>query len=69
MTYHYKARVIHRRYKTRKDFYHTSKGFFMSYYPKKYWRKQANLSLRRYEGDVGDNSWYKKFHEVMWIVV
>lgn len=54
---------------TRKDYYHTSSGHFMSYYPKKKYRKTANIKLRRWKGDIGQNSWYKRFAEVMWAVV
>lgn len=41
----------------------------MSYYSKKYYRKEANIKLRRYKGDVGQYGWYKRFHEVSWNVV
>lgn len=30
-------------------------------------RKDANIKLRRYKGDVSNHGWYKKYHDVMWI--
>lgn len=64
-----KARLVWRSYLTRKDRYHTTDGYFMSYYRKKPYRKQANINLRRYKGDVGQNGWYKKKEQVMWNVI
>lgn len=69
MSYHYKSIKVWGRYKTRKDFHHTSKGFFMSYYHKKDYRHFANIKLRRHKGEVGQNGWYKRFTEVMWYAV
>lgn len=64
-----KAKKVWNSYLTRKDYYHTSSGYFMSYYRKKDWRKIANVAIRRYKGDVGQNGWYKRKEEVMYNVV
>ena len=29
-------------------------------------RKQGNLALRRYKGEVSDFGWYKKVYDVLW---
>lgn len=69
MSNYNKGILVWRDYKTRKDYYHTTKGHFMSYYRKKYYRKDANIKLRRFKGEVGQHGWYKRFCEVMWNVV
>lgn len=75
--YHGKAKIVHRQYKTRKDKYHTTGGFFMSYYAKKPSRKSAESKLRsilrqmKHTGneDLPQNGDYKKMAEVQWEVV
>jgi hypothetical protein len=58
-----------RTYETRKDWYHTRQGKLLSFYRKKKIRHQANIKLRRYKGEVANNSWYKRFSEVAWIIL
>jgi len=65
----YKAKKVYSRYMTRKDFYHTSYGAFMSYYRKKYYRKVANAKLRKYKSELSNGSMYRKIAEVQWQVV
>jgi len=55
---------------TRKDFHHTNKkrvGMW-AWYPKKPIRKNAARRFRRYRGDVSNGNWYRKHHDVAWIL-
>jgi len=68
-----KAKLLHRRYYTRKDKRPDSLGLryktWFHYHSKsllKPIRKVANRSLRRYKGDVSNHGWYKKYYDVMW---
>ncbi len=75
-----KAKKLYGKYYPRKDkrvddlgmrykmWFHYSSGSSKSGSRTKYYRKQANQKLRRYKGDVGDHSWYKRFEEVWYNV-
>lgn len=56
----YRVNELGLKYKT---WFHYGNG-----YNAKPFRKQANQALRRYKGDVNDHGWYKKFHEVWYLV-
>lgn len=68
-----KENKIYGKYYTRKDRrMHTSclrYKMWFHYYRRsrlKPIRKDANRQLRRYNGDVANNGWYKKYYDVMW---
>jgi hypothetical protein len=57
------------RYLTRKDWHHEQDGYFLSWYRKKPWREVANRQVRRFKGEMQNNSGYKKIFDVQWKAV
>ncbi|MDP3988688.1 MAG: hypothetical protein Q8P93_00410 [bacterium] len=70
MTYGHKARPYFMgTHLTRKDYSHQRMEYFMSWYSKKFWRKEANRNLRRHKGDLADGAHYKKVMNVRNMVI